>query len=563
MHLINRFFLKLALLPRRLYSRLGVDAVKLEAILTTKLILDDRRPHPVRQTAPNQKKPVTKATLGTMLMSGIMGLFFLFCFTLGSDRLTQLTFYFTFFFVLLSMTLITDFTSVLIDVRDNSILLPKPVSDKTVVVARLLHIFIHLCKIMVPMSLPGLLFIGVTNGLYAALLLLVILFFLTAFSIFFVNAVYMAILKFTTPQRFQSIITYVQIVFAIVIYGSYQFLPQMLNRLAGDGFYITRIPGIAFYPLYWFAASWKVALTFQGGMALWLPGVAGFLFPLVCMVAVVRFLAPAFNRKLSLLPVNGGQPQTTPLVKLNKHKSRRTWYSRLLIRGQVEQAAFDFTLKMMARSRDFKLKVYPGMGYLLVYGAFLLFRSGKKMWMHDSLDSKLLVLSLLYFLVFLLSMAIGQVVYSDKYKASWIFYTSPVETPGPLLTGKLKAVLVKFFLPFMLGISILALVFGGPATLPNLVLGFSNVVLICTVLVYVDQPRLPFAGLQNTNVKGSNFLKGLMVLFFSGAIATLHFFVYSMVPVIILLTGLSVLAVWLLFDSLRKTGWEKIVNEPL
>jgi hypothetical protein len=128
--------------------------------------------------------------------------------------------------VLLSLTLITDFTSVLIDVRDNFILLPKPVNDKTIVVARLLHIFIHLCKIVLPMGLPGFGYMVYTQGLYGGLLFLVLILLLTAFAIFFINAVYIAILKFTTPQRFQSIITYVQIAFAIAVYGSYQLFPR-------------------------------------------------------------------------------------------------------------------------------------------------------------------------------------------------------------------------------------------------------------------------------------------------------------------------------------------------
>ena len=161
MHIINQSFLKLALLPAGLYARMGVDTAQLKTILTTKLILDDRRPRPIAQTrSSGEKKPVSMATLGTMLMSAVMGAFFLFCFFIGEDRVTQLTFYFTFFFVLLSLTLITDFTSVLIDVRDNFILLPKPVNDKTLVVARLLHIFIHLCKIVLPMGLPGVIYLG-------------------------------------------------------------------------------------------------------------------------------------------------------------------------------------------------------------------------------------------------------------------------------------------------------------------------------------------------------------------------------------------------------------------
>ena len=77
---------------------------------------------------------------------------------------------------MLSATLISDFTSVLIDIRDNAIILPKPVNDSTVIVARLLHIFIHICKIVVPMSLPGLVMMIVEYGPGGGLLFFLMVF---------------------------------------------------------------------------------------------------------------------------------------------------------------------------------------------------------------------------------------------------------------------------------------------------------------------------------------------------------------------------------------------------
>jgi ABC-2 type transport system permease protein len=43
--------------------------------------------------------------------------------------------------------------------------------------------------------------------------------------------------------------------------------------------------------------------------------------------------------------------------------------------------------------------------------------------------------------------AIYQLIYSEKYKASWIYYITPVATPGQLLTGALKSLMAKFYLP--------------------------------------------------------------------------------------------------------------------
>ena len=119
---INRFFLYLLLLPAGLYRRMGVDLAHLRAILHTKLLMDDRRPMALQQTRQNkQGKPPRLATLGTMLFSAILGCVFLSGFAIGKDDTTKLTIYFSFYIFILASTLISDFTSVLIDVRDNMI----------------------------------------------------------------------------------------------------------------------------------------------------------------------------------------------------------------------------------------------------------------------------------------------------------------------------------------------------------------------------------------------------------------------------------------------------------
>lgn len=564
MHIINRSFLKLALLPTALYARMGVDTTQLTAILTTKLILDDRRPQPITKMSGNtRKKPVSMATLGTMLMSVAMGAFFLVCFLFGSDIITHLTFYFSFFFVFLSLTLITDFTSVLIDVRDNFILLPKPVSDKTIVVARLLHIFIHLCKIVLPMSLPGTIFLGINQNIYGALLLLFLIFLLAGFAIFFINAAYIAVLKFTTPQRFQAIIMYVQIAFAIMLYGSYQVFPRLIKSFGGDDFQINNYSGILFLPLYWLANSWKALFQFGGTLTEIITGVAGILFPLFCIWVVVKYLAPSFNRKLSLLSTSNSGPKKQSLTVRKEKKGYIHFFSRLLTSGPVEKASFVFTWKMMGHSREFKLKVYPAIGYILVYVVFI-FLSNKdinlsKLWDGDS-DVKLILLSTLYLSIFLVIMAIGQVSFSDKYKASWIFYTSPVDKPGQIVLGALKAVLLKFYFPVAAFISTISILFIGVQIIPNLLLALSNVVMIVSVLMFFDKHHFPFSTAQSNNDRAGSFMKGFFLLLISGCVAVAHFFIATFPAAVILCTVLSFILVWYLFGSLRQLSWQKVLS---
>jgi hypothetical protein len=563
MHTINQAFLKLALLPSGFYARMGVDIFQLKAILRTKLLLDDRRPHPITQTRQTKiKKPVSKATLATMFMSLVMGALFISCFFISTDAVTQLTLYFSLFFVLLSLTLITDFTSVLIDIRDNFILLPKPVSDKTIVVARLLHIFIHLCKIVLPMSLPAFFYLCFNAGIFQGTLLLLMTFLLSGFAIFFINAVYIAILRFTTPQRFQAIITYLQIVFAIVMYGSYMLFPRLLSNFENGEFNINSLRGIVYYPLFWFATAWKVLSQLGGSSTEILLAIGGLLFPFVCMLVVVKYLAPTFNRKLSLLSASDSQPKKA--VKTKTEKSTLSgFFSRFVTSGPVEKAGFVFTWQMMGRSREFKMKVYPTIGYLLVYAVYIFFSNRNINFAElitDNATGKRTLLLSLYFSVLILTMATSQLVYSDKYKASWIFHTSPIAKPGHILSGALKAVLIAFYFPIAILISVVLLFFGGASVVPNLLFALSNVTLIATAIMYTGKHYFPFSAAQSTNAKTGSFLTTLFVMLMASVLAGLHFLIYSILPAVILCLLLSFVALWYLFDGLKNISWQKVLS---
>ncbi|MCW3073775.1 MAG: hypothetical protein JWP69_844 [Flaviaesturariibacter sp.] len=564
MNFINKAFLRLALLPSPLYKNMGVSLPQLRAILTTKLTMDDRRVNAFAQVQNRKKaKPMTKATLLTMLLSAFMGLFFLLSFSIGKDIQTQLTFYFSMFFFMLSATLISDFTSVLIDVRDTFIILPKPVSDRTFVLARLLHIFIHICKLVLPMSLPGLIFMGVEYSIGGALLLLLLVLLVTLFSIFFINAVYILILKITTPERFKSIIAYFQIGFAVVMYASYQVFPRLIGSFNLENFSFTTRPGIIFYPFYWFASCWNLLHTLNPTTQSVIASLLAIIVPIASIYIVVRYLAPSFNNRLAM--INGGSEAPKAVTAQNNKAvhSKRTyshWLSAFCTRTPAERMGFRFTWKLMSRNRDFKLKVYPSIGYLLVYGFIMIFRSDFRIsGFRDNSDAeKGMVLSMVYFTVLILTTAISQVPFSDKYKAAWFYYTSPLVRPGDVVLGGMKAALLKFYIPIVAIVAVAATALLGIAVLPNIILGFCNQLLIASFLVYINNKLFPFSMPLNNNAKAGSFLRVIIILVFSGLVGVGHYLVYDILPVIIIFALLSGIATWMLMSSIRATNWVAI-----
>jgi ABC-2 type transport system permease protein len=560
---VNKIFLKLVLLPAAIYKSLGVNIEQLNSILVTKLIMDDRRPNTIQQTSNRNKgKQVSLATLGTMLMSGLIGLVYLFAFSIGSNMVTSLTIYFSMFFFMLSATLISDFTSVLIDVRDTFIILPKPVNDRTLLISRLLHILIHVSKIVLPMSLAGIVYLVMNVNIAAALSFILMVLFTTIFAILFINAVYIGILKVTTPQKFQSVISYIQIVFAIVIYASYQVFPRMINRFGLGSLDLSLQKGILFYPLYWIACTWKFLYSFHVSSRESIGTVLGLCLPFISIYLVVKYLAPFFNNKLALLSSGSGISAIARPVNSSKHRfDYPLLLSKLFTNSPSEKMGFLFSWKMTSRSRDFKLKVYPSIGYLAVY-VVIMFMNTKSMDLQElreeSIKSRILVISALYFTSFILTMAISQIVYSEKYKASWMYYIPPVDKPGAIILGGAKAAILKFYIPIVFFITVAGLVLIGPGVLPNILLGLFNELLIATLLVYVGNKLFPFSMHQNTNIKSGSLLRNLFVLAVSGVIALFHFFIYTIMPVVIIGAVLSILATWLIMQSIRNIQWKAV-----
>lgn len=561
MNVVNRFFLWVVLLPTQLYEKMGINTKQLRAVLNTKLLIDDRRPNTFHQTQQKKKKkPVSFATLGTMLVTGFMGCFFLVSFFVGQDMITHLTIFFSFFLFVLASTLIADFTSVLIDIRDNVIIIPKPISDKTFVLARLLHVLIHITKLVIPMALPSLIYMGFKEELIKLLPFILLIAFATLFTIFLINALYILILKLTTPERFKTIISYFQIIFAIAFYGGYQILPRLINKVALEQYDINTNPWAWLAPPYWFAGAWQFLTSFEFTIPLISSLILSIVVPLASIWVVIKYFAPSFNQKLSM--ISGSESGPAPQVmetgkKVPTNSAKLSFLTKLLSEKGAESMSFQHVWKITARSRDYKMKVYPSLGYLVVY-LVMMFLNTKNISMADIQDQtgkgKIIFISLIYFSSLILIMAVNQLLYSEKYKAAWFFFTTPIEKPGRIISGALKSMIAKFFLPLMVVTFITAIVLVGPKIIPNLLLGVFNELLIIFTIAYISFREFPFAQVPNQAAK-SSFIRGMVSMIVPFTIGGLHYLIYNNMPVVIILALLSGGAAWMVMDAIKNKTW--------
>lgn len=558
---MNKILLYLIMLPKGSWKRLGADVTQLKAILSVKLKMDDRKPLTMGRPQNNAKKKKSNyASTLTFIIGLFVGVMYIFPLIMfQSEPYMGLFSFYTMLTVMLTFGLISDFSNVLIDTRDKLIIFPKPVNDRTIFLSRALHIFIYFFRSVFPMSVIPWIMWGVLHGWKGALWFPVPMLLLTFICLFLVMGCYMLLLKLSKPEKFKDIISYFQIVFSIILFTTFYFMPRLSESNIFEQFDIRTVEWIKYTPTYWLAACWywvePSAAKLQGTG--WLSILAVFT-PFIMLWVTVKFFAPSFIRKISAID---GVEVEAPKKNAKKVKSSKLYLTlgSVFNRTAASKAGFSLAWLQTARSRSFKLKVYPGFAYVFVY-FFYIFLSGNVPFdevLERMADSKSHLL-LLYMTSFVLLNTVTNINITEQYKASWIYYSSPMEKPGYVMGGAFKAMWVKYYMPFVIVVSAFVLYVWGIGAVIDIVLATTNVTVYVLVLMYFGNRHLPFSMPEQMKTKaGMAIIKVIAAMLFMGCMGAAHYFLYFM-WLKILLTLLSIAMLWTLWDSYINTSWKQL-----
>lgn len=538
---------------------MGADIAQLRAILDVKLMLDDRKPLNVGRRQNEQKKPRKAMTLLGMFIFFIVGCVYLFPLMVFADnRIMGLWAFLTLFLFMLTFSLITDFANVLVDTKDKIILFSRPVNDKTIFLSRMLHIFIYLFRMVFPMSLAAWGFIAYSMGWLAALLYPLVILLLVFMALFFVNGTYLLLLKVVKPARFKEIINYLQIAFSVVLFSTYYLLPRVMENAALQQVSVNDYPWVRWFPTYWLASvfSW-VGTVPSVPVDRWLSLLA-VAFPVFCLYASVRWLAPNFTGLLSEADTDAPPQKVVKKGGAGRYKR----LAELFNRSSEARAGFTIAWLQTARSRTFKMRVYPSFAYVPIYFLYMFFINTNKpmseVWASLSERSGV-YLALLYMTSFVMLQALGYVVYSEQYKAAWIYYASPTSYPGKIMAGAYKAMWVKFFLPLFASVSLFVLYVWGLPALLDVVLALVNVMVFTLLIMRFSYRQLPFSQLEQMNNKAGKGLMRMLLTFLSvGIMGVGHFMAVNFWWLKLLFLLLSSALIWLIWDSFTKTTWDNL-----
>ncbi len=546
-----KFSLFLLRLIHKPIEWMGADYHQLRMILKTKLTIDFRR-GPASMNSSSKKKQAFKLQL---IFLAIMGLMIAIGFISIKDLLLNYTIAYSVLMVMLATNLIGEFTSVLFDPLENQIILVRPVNNRTLLLSRLLHILFYIMYIGLALSLISVIVTVFKYNLLTAVFYFIGTILCAWIAILLTVIFYFFISKIVTGEKFKDIISYVQISLSILVIGGYQLFPRLME-LNGIGDYTMTIKNYTFfYPPAWLAAWVQLSNPNKITLDIIILAATGLLFSLVGGIFLVRFLAEGFTNILAVSSESSNVEIKKKSVKNNGITLSRI--PRILCISETEKTGWKFATIVTRRDRKFKQAVYPSYGLMFILALLMLKPDFNNLssW-YNQLGESSRYLMVIFF-SFFTTISIDQLKYTDTVESGWIYKALPVQKPGHILSGAVKAMLIKHFLPVYIILTVTVTIVWGTEIIPLMIMGAALVVLSTLITLLLQNKALPFTQPREMQQKTGNFVKMIIGLMVMGAIVGITYLVSTLPAwLIIVCTLVTLYCNSFAYKQIRKTTFQ-------
>ncbi|OAB37834.1 hypothetical protein PMSD_08230 [Paenibacillus macquariensis subsp. defensor] len=480
---------------RLLFERFGIHYVIMRRILQMKLTMDGRRVPTMLGNSGSRQDPEKddqNKFLRSMWLYLLLGTVVLAPVVMMSDNfIFQMSLVFGILIFMILTSLISDFSSVLLDIRDKTILDTKPVNARTIHAAKIIHISIYLFFITAALAIAPLIGGTIRHGIMFSVIFLFELVFIDILIVVLTALLYLVVLQFFDGEKLKDIINYVQIGLTLVMTIGYQFVSRLFSIVDFNYVFDGKWWQYFIIPV-WFAAPFELFIHGDRNKVFLIFSLMAVLVPLISVYIYARCM-PSFERNLQKLSDNSG-------TRKRVGRPKGMGISRFICSTQEERMFFRFTSDMIRNDRNFKLKVYPSLGLSLVFPFIFLFNSLQSQeW--DKVSS-----SKSYLLMYAAALFIPSVMimlkFSDSYKGAWIYKVMPVQELAPIFKGSLKAILVKLFVPLILFVSIIFIAVYGLRIIPDVVVFLLSICLYTVVSFLMLRKAVPFSEPYQVSGKG-------------------------------------------------------------
>jgi ABC-2 type transport system permease protein len=553
--MMDKLLLKFVHLFDGFFRTQSIDTGRMYAIVETKLIMDQRRVY--LNWKQNQQQNESKNHLtGVLIVYALLGIFVgAIVFVFPSFVISMVVIH-SYIIFMMAMTLITDFSTILLDTTDNQVLLPRPVGGRTLFMARMVHILIYLIQFTIALSLFPVIFTFVKFGIAAGIGICFTCLLGVLLAVCLTYLLYLLMLRFSSEQRLREIVTYFQIGMTVLFTVGFQIMARLSDlELAGVEFQIKWYSYLL--PPVWMAMTLEAFHELNFDMVhLQMIGLT-LAVPLILFWVLNKYLAPVFSKKIAAMSVDGHT--RTNNTDTQGKKDISGILAPFFTRGQAERGAFEFVWKLTSRDRNFKLQFYPGMAYIVFFLFIIVFGGGRDMatkW--ETLHTTQRYLVLVYVALLSVTGSIAVYAFNENFMASWIYHSAPLKKPGLIITGGLKSLFVKFFIPCYIVLFAMGVYVWGTAVIDDFIFGFFNNMLCFFAIGASSKYFLPFSRQPNTQQQSGRFLQVLLQMLIMGALVGIHYLVTKNIWVMYGVEIVIIACCWLVIRYLRNLEWKKI-----
>jgi len=525
----NFLVLKILDVFQGLYKKIGVNYSVMRMIVQVKLTMDGRRVSTVMQNNKADSEKGDKNNYRSLLIFNLfMSIFISLILMSNMSALKNINILIGVNLFMMVSFMISDFSAVLLDVKEKNILLSKPLDSKTFNAAKTTHIALYMLGISLSLNLIPLIVGSFKYGIIFAPIFFIENILLALIVIVITALLYTVVLKFFDGEKLKDIINYFQIFLAFAMSFGY----QLFNRIfMFDLVHTTYEDKVwhAFLPTMWFAAPFGILIDKDRNNFLIFLSILALVGPILLIIFYMKKIVPYFEENLQKLNNNG---ETTK----KKVKVRKEFIAKLICRDKVEKSMFIFTKRMIATERNFKLKVYPSLAMAAFMPILFAFTNSSRSFIENiqtSLGGKFHFL--IYMSILALCFCTAYINNSDSYKGAFIYRILPIKDPGLLLKGAIKGILFKIIIPIYLAMSLVMIIIKGPGIIIDLIVML--LVLIISSLIYfkMSNKALPFSVKFAVADSGKLIGPALVTIMIIGAVAMIHIIVRNDIKAVIIL----------------------------
>jgi hypothetical protein len=552
----NFFILRLLDKVSPIINSFGIDYPMMRKILQIKLVMDERRVPTIMMNGNNSK--AKNSFRSSLFLYAFIGLFIgVFLFT-GFPLFLKMNIIIGMLIFMIMTTMISDFSSVLLDVNDKNVLLPRPVDAKTLNAAKLIHIVIYLFSITMAISGGSLILGLIRYGFWFLLVFLLEIALICGLVILFTSLLYYAILTVFSGEKLKDIINYFQIALTVFMTVAYQFIGRIFN-VSNLNMKFTPHWWDFLLPSTWFSAPFSLLMEHTFSLYYILLSLVGIIVPIITFTLYVKVVAPRFERNLQKLNSSGSSSKNQI-----KKTSLRQAACNLICFHPLEKVFFRFTVRMLSNERKLKLKLYPQLALAAII-PLIFFLS---FFENDKLSSETFTqitqgkyYLYMYFSIAFLPPLFSMISTSENYKGAWIYKALPVENPAMVLKGAFKGFLYKFIIPIYLFISLVFLAIFGFKIVADLALIFINMLILMLIIFRFSNKELPFYKDFQYTKNGNNVGIVLASMGLCGLLAAIHYGIAFVSFGIAINIGASLVITSILWHSSFHISWEDIAED--